>query len=72
MALHCSLELNVEHPFHIGHLIVQLLRPFKCAVGLEWALTLRVLELDREIVADLINQDDCLLVEPFDALAILP
>jgi len=67
-----SFELNIENSLDITHLFVEFTRLFKCAVGLEGSLALRVFELHREVVPYLVNKNNGLLVEPLHALAILP
>lgn len=67
-----SLELDVEHSFDVRHLLVEVARLLERAVGFERALALRVLELHGKVVANLVYQDDSLLVEPLDSLSVFP
>lgn len=67
-----SLELNLQNMLNVVHLILEATRFLKRAVGLQSALAALVFELYREIVANLIDKNDCLLIKPFDPLSILP
>ena len=67
-----SLVLNVEDALDIVHLLIKLAWLFKRAIGSQGALALWILELHGEVIPDLVDENDSLLIEPFDALAILP
>ena len=67
-----SLKLNTQYALYVAHLVIEARGSFEGAVWFEGALALRVFELDREIVANLIYQDDCLLIKPLHSLTVLP
>ena len=64
--------MQVEDAFHVGELFVKPIWFVECAVGFEGALALRLSELDREVIPNLVYQHHCLLVEPLYSLSIFP
>ncbi len=65
--------MDVEDALDFVHLVCEVLRALKGAVWLECALTIGwVGELDGEVVAYLVNQDDGLLIKPLHSAAVLP
>ena len=64
--------MDVKDTLHTIHLFVKAGRPLERAVWFEGSLALRVFELNGEIKANLVYQNDGLLVEPFHALTVFP